>query len=212
MLGSYSVLHCVLAEIDAQIHGCAKYYRPLSVKGRDSTWLIRAAGWPDFEYQDTDWQQARTTTRVQLADKFGLVLYLATISEDKHDMRKKAYEDFLEAVEDTDDGHIDLMQEVSIDSKPSAMNAHTVKVRDSMISSVACRWSGTSGNFMPSWVEHTSFHNQTKILLLAPHPRHLTYLKRRLHLSQGSFTVKSSTDPRLMLQESNSSSYTPQVC
>lgn len=112
-LDSSNAPHCVLSELDAIVCGCAKYYQVLSSKDRDPTWLIRAAGWPDFEYQVVDMQQNGSTVRVQVADRFGVMLYLATVHEGQKHLRRKAYDECLDTVEETDGGVFDILEEVT---------------------------------------------------------------------------------------------------
>lgn len=104
--------HCVLSEVDAHVYGCAPHYDFLGATDRDPTHDIRAAGWTDFEYHTHIWEQPdQDQTRVQLADHFGVVLYLATISPSKQHLRKKVYYSILEAIDETDNV-FGLMEEV----------------------------------------------------------------------------------------------------
>ena len=104
--------HCVLSEIDAHVYGCAPYYDSLGTTDRDPTHDIRAAGWRDFEYHTNILEQPeRDQTHVQLADHFGVVLYLATISPSKQHLRRKVYYSILEAIDETDNV-FGLMEEV----------------------------------------------------------------------------------------------------
>ena len=113
-LGTTVVTHCVLSEVDAHVYGCAPYYDSLGAKDRDPTRHIRAAGWRDFGYQTKSWEQpGQDQTKVELADHFGVILYLATISPSKQHLRKKVYYSIVEAIDETDNV-FGLMEEARI--------------------------------------------------------------------------------------------------
>ena len=103
--------HCVLSEVDAHIHGCIHNYASLTGNGRDPTSRIHAAGWREFEYYSYDLEPP-DHKRTQLADRFGIVLYLATLSPTKHHLRKQVYASILETIDETDDGVLALLEEV----------------------------------------------------------------------------------------------------
>ena len=86
-------LRCVLSEVDARIHGHAPYYSYLNSKQRDPLAAIRAAGWNDFDYGFYQWDQNGRATQVQLANLFGICLYLATVPKDKVARRRSVYDD-----------------------------------------------------------------------------------------------------------------------
>ena len=111
-LGSTPVTHCVLSEVDAHVYGSAPYYG--SLRGNhDPTHLIREAGWSDFEYTTRLLDEpGREQTLLQLADHFGVVLYLATIPRNKQHDRQELYDSILEAMDVKDEGVFGLMEEV----------------------------------------------------------------------------------------------------
>lgn len=105
-------LRCVLSEVDARIHGHAPYYSYLNVKQRDPLAAIRAAGWNDFDYGFYQWDQNGRIAQVQLADLFGICLYLATVPKDKVARRRGVYHDVCQTLEVSGQGPYELMEQV----------------------------------------------------------------------------------------------------
>ena len=105
-------LRCVLSEIDARVHGHAPYYSCLHVKRRDPLAAIRAAGWNDFEYDSYRWDQNGRTAQVQLADLFGICLYLATVPKDNVARRRGVYDDVCQTLEVSEQDPYELMEQV----------------------------------------------------------------------------------------------------
>lgn len=110
-VGAFTVHHCVLREVDAYIHGCKPNHASLRATGRDPTFQIRAAGWLDFEYRSFNLDNL-DQEQTQLADRFGIVLYRATLPPNKHHLRNKVYNILLTVLDETDDGVWALMEEV----------------------------------------------------------------------------------------------------
>ena len=117
-------LHCVLSEVDARVHGCAKYYRPLSRQGRDPTWFVRQAGWPDFEFRTADLHQGGEKVEVQTADRFGVMLYLCKVPKGKQYMRQQVYQEVLEAIEEVDNGVFAILENLMAGAAGSACMSH----------------------------------------------------------------------------------------
>lgn len=105
-------LRCVLSEVDARVHGHAPYYSYLDVKQRDPLAAIHNAGWNDFKYGFYQWDQYGRATEVQLADLFGVCLYLATVPKDKIHLRRNVYHDVCQTLEVPTEGPYELMEQV----------------------------------------------------------------------------------------------------
>ena len=111
-LGSTPVTHCVLSEVDAHVYGSAPYHGALR-EDHDPTHLIQEAGWTDFKYMTHVLDEpGREQISLQLADHFGVVLYLATIPRNKQQDRQELYGSILEAMDVKDEGVFGLMEEV----------------------------------------------------------------------------------------------------
>ena len=107
-----SIKRCVLSEVDARIHGHAPYYSYLNSKQRDPLAAIRAAGWNDFDYGFYQWDQNGRNTQVQLANLFGICLYLATVPKDKVARRRSVYDDVCQTLEVSEQEPYELMEQV----------------------------------------------------------------------------------------------------
>lgn len=122
-LGSTTVTHCVLSEVDAHVYGSAPYYGSLH-GNHDPTHLIQDAGWTEFEYITRVLDEpGQEQTPLQLGDHFGVVLYLATIPRNKQHVRQELYDSILEAMDVKDEGVFGLMEEVmSCPNRNTGMN------------------------------------------------------------------------------------------
>ncbi len=107
-------LRCVLSEVDARIHGRAAYYAPLP-KQHDPTEAIHQAGWDEYDYYLYEWEEKGRQAQVQLADLFGVCLYMATIPKDKASRRRSVYSSVCQTLEVSEVGPYELMDQVGFE-------------------------------------------------------------------------------------------------